>query len=174
MKEVYLRPCPCCGGPAMMGPDIEFSNPNTIINERIYTVRCKDFFGCGVKISKAINELEPEYEDRINDLVDQWNRRPEVSFEDIKAYCDPRSYLVVAAELFYKLSRGLMYRLDQLPIDGVGAYTIDRENGTLKICIQDGTINDGRLGRCVIVEEEPSHNVEVFHSACDYDESEDD
>lgn len=166
MKEVFLKPCPCCGSPAMLCPEVEFMAPeriSTILKDRVYTVRCKDVFGCGLKMSKTINEYEPDCEDRINDLVDQWNRRLEISIEEVKDYCLPRHYLIVAAEFFYKLTRGLTYRLDQLPIEGAAAYTIG-ETGVLKLCVPDGTISNGRLGRIVIVEEEPSQYVEIYHN----------
>ena len=71
LDKIKLESCPYCGGEA----EFHISNYENGDTTHLYTIMCKDAFGCGAKMSDSISYWEADYEDAVNKLVQRWNRR---------------------------------------------------------------------------------------------------
>lgn len=157
---LYLKHCPFCGGPAELYIDFK-EMPDTT---QRHDILCKDTFGCGARVTDMISGYAPDYKDQIQALADRWNRRPDISEEEVKEHCRARNYIIVAAELFMRLARGITYRADEMPIDGTAAYRIGGDSKTLWLTVPNGSIKGDKIGNRVIVQEESTPFVKTYYT----------
>lgn len=127
-----------------------------------HSILCKDTFGCGARIDDAISYYQRDYNEALQKLAARWNRRPEIAEEEVREQCRARNQMVISGELFHVMFKGISYRPDEMPIDGVAAYRIGKHK-TLWLTVPNGTVKDDKLGGRIIVEEATTPYVATYY-----------
>lgn len=66
-----LKPCPFCGGKAKL----IISDEENADTTQWHRIMCEDVFGCGASMSTTISGWSLNYEERVIEFIDRWNRR---------------------------------------------------------------------------------------------------
>ena len=159
---LILKPCPCCGGRAELYVDFK-EMPDTT---QLHKIKCVDTFGCGLEVCDMLSGYSPNYKKEIQVLADRWNRRPKITEEEVREQCRARNQMVISGELFHVMFKGISYRPDEMPIDGVAAYRIGKHK-TLWLTVPNGTVKDDKLGGRIIVEEANTPYVATYYRGDD-------
>lgn len=66
-----LKPCPFCGGEAVLRID-PHENSDT---SKWHKICCTDRFGCGAEMGTSLSGWSPDYDKQVEEFKQRWNRR---------------------------------------------------------------------------------------------------